>query len=250
MKRIAIVTGASSGMGRLFALYAKHFFDEIDEIWLIGRNIDRLKKVKNKLTVPARIMSVDLSTIDGVNELSSELELSNYKIKLLVNSAGLGIIGKYETLNDEDIHNMVSVNAEGLSLVISKCLAYMDTDSHIINIASAAAFSPQPEFAVYAATKSYVLSLSLALSKELKSDRIYVTAVCPGCVDTPFFDVAQKYSKIKSYKKYFMAKDKKVVIKAYKDAKNKSLYSIYGISMKLLYLACKILPARFIMMFM
>lgn len=247
--KIAIVTGASSGMGRLFTFYAPFFYSDIEEIWLIGRNTDRLEKVAKRCTVKTKVYSMDLNVNENLNALNNDLSINKPEISLLVNSAGMGIIGSFETLDCEDIHNMVSTNTESLTKVISICLDYMAKDSTIINLASSAAFIPQPDFAVYAATKSYVLSLSDALYKEFKKRDIHVMAVCPGCVDTPFFNVAEKYSKIKPFKRFFMAKDKAVVIKAYKDAKAKKIHSIYGVWMKLFYIACKFLPEKFIMSF-
>lgn len=248
--KVAIITGASSGMGRYFALYCKRFFKDIDEIWLVGRNIKRLSLVNKKLNNDAVIFPIDLTTDDGLNLFSDELRRKKPEIELLVNSAGMGIIGRFEALNCEDIHNMISINCEALTKVISICLEYMGNNSNIINLASAAAFVPQPEFQVYAASKSYVKSLSAALSKEFRENGITVTAVCPGCVNTPFFNVAQKYSSIKSYKKLFMAKDKDVVIKAYRDAKKGKMYSVYGFFMQLFQIVCKLIPSKILMLFM
>lgn len=248
--KIAIITGASSGMGRLFAIYAKHFYKDIDEIWLISRNLKKLTSLSLKLNVSSSLFAIDLTKDNELELLKNTLQSKKPEIRLLVNSAGMGIIGEFEAINEDDIHDMISINVESLTKVTRICLDYMGRGSCIINLASSAAFIPQSEFAVYAATKSYVLSFSDALYKELKKDKIHVLAVCPGCVNTPFFQVAQKYTSIKSYKKFFMAKDKDVVIDAYIDAKYKKIHSIYGIWMKLFYLACKFLPEKFIMLFM
>lgn len=247
--KIGIITGASSGMGKWFAAYAKLFYPDIEELWLIGRNTERLTKLSFKLEVKSKVLSLDLTNDNDLLLLENWLRNDRPEIKLLVNSAGMGIIGRFEALNTYDIEDMLSINCLALSKTIRICLDYMSKGSHIINLASAAAFIPQPEFAVYAASKSYVLSLSDALYKELKKDGISVTAVCPGCVKTPFFEQAQKYSSIKPYKKLFMARDNKVVYKAMWDAKRGKIHSIYGLSMKALYIACKILPEKWIMFF-
>lgn len=247
---IAIITGASSGMGKWFAFYAPFYFPEIDELWITGRNVKRLEQVSQKTKIPTKILPADLKTPEGIEVLQSSLKKENVKIKLLVQSAGLGKIGTVAEIPTEELGEMIDLNCKSLTTVAKLCIPFMDAESHMINLASAAAFLPQPDFAVYAATKSYVLSFSEALSRELRKDKIYVTAVCPGCVDTPFFDVAQKYQKMKSYKYYFMAKDKEVVKTALVDAKKKKRISVHGFFMKIFYFICKYLPTGFLLKFM
>ena len=113
-------------------------------------------------------------------------------------------------------------------------------------MASAAAFVPQPGFAVYAATKSYVLSFSRALRTELRDRGITVTSVCPGPVDTPFFDKAEKLHSMADFKKAFMAAPEDVVEKAIRDAAVGRELSIYGKSIKALFAAGKLLPHCFL----
>mgnify|MGYP000835713314 CR=1 FL=1 len=114
---------------------------------------------------------------------------------MLVNAAGFGRSGSVEEINMQRRRiqtDMVGLNCQALTRMTLLCLPYMHPGSRIVNLASAAAFCPQPYFAVYAATKSYVLSFSRSLREELKTRGIIVTAVCPGPVDTPFFDVSGK----------------------------------------------------------
>ena len=122
-------------------------------------------------------------------------------------------------------------------------------DKQIIQMASSAAFMPQPGFAVYAASKSYVLSFSRALGCELKERDISVTAVCPGPVKTEFFDIAETYEAVRLYKKLTMAKADKVVYQALVDAKHGRSVSVYGPLMKGFRVLAKFLPADFMMMF-
>ena len=121
----------------------------------------------------------------------------------------------------------------------------MGKGSHIILHCSGAAFLPQPEFASYAASKSYVLSFSRALRQEVKKEGISVTAVCPGPVNTEFFEAAG--SEIAPAKKRFLVESKDVVRKAMKDAKSGKELSVYGMSMKLVHLAGKMLPTRVVL---
>lgn len=237
-------------MGRQFAVYAKKFYPDLEQVWLIGRDMKRLTKVSCRLPVSSKIFATDITKKEERYVIKKTLEEEQPEIQLLVNSAGMGIIGNFEEMSEEDCTDMLQVNCEALTVMTKMCLPYMTEGSHIINLASAAAFVPQPGFAVYAASKSYVYSLSYALSKELKKRKISVTAVCPGCVDTPFFHTAEKYSKLKTYKRFFMAKEKDVVKKALWDAKKKKPSSVYGFWINGFYVLCKFLPIKFLLFFM
>ena len=144
---------------------------------------------------------------------------------------------------------MVDINCRALTAVTHIVLPYITKKGQIIQMASSAAFMPQPGFAVYAASKSYVLSFSRALGCELKGRDISVTAVCPGPVKTEFFDIAETYEAVRLYKKLTMAKADKVVYQALVDAKHGRSVSVYGPLMKGFRVLAKFLPADFMMMF-
>lgn len=247
---VAIITGASSGMGKWFAAYSRVFFPDIEEIWLIGRNLKRLSKVSDSLHSDSLIFAIDLSRDEDIAGFEALLKKRQPNIKLLVNSAGMGIVGDFKKLSTADCTNIIRLNCEALTNVTRLALDYMGRDSRIINLSSSAAFVPQAGFAVYAATKSYVLSFSRALNRELKDSGIYVTAVCPGTVNTPFLTTATRYEPIKPYKRFFMAQEKSVVIAALWDSKRKKAKSIYGIWMKAFRILCKFVPVRVLLMFM
>ena len=242
MKKIAIITGASSGMGREFVRVSATRLKSLDELWIIARRLDRLESIRRTFGSKIRPIAMDLTDKDKISSLSAMLENEQPDVRLLINSAGLGIIGKVEETDIEETMNMVRVNVDALTLLTSVVLPYMRRGSHIINMASSAAFLPQPSFAVYAASKSYVLSLSRALDEEMSKKGVHVTAVCPGPVKTEFFDLAEKHRSVAFYKKLVMASPEKVVNRAFKDAaKNKSL-SVYSLSMKLSMILTKIIP--------
>ena len=247
---IAIVTGASSGMGRDFVLQISEKFSTLDEIWVIARREDKLKELKSLITnVNIRPIPMDVTDIKQMDKLKEMLEAENPCVRLLVNAAGYGMIGRFEEIEQDNI-GMCELNCVALTRMTNMVLPYMNRKkSNIINLASSAAFAPQPSFAVYAATKSYVLSLSTALNKELSNTGICVTAVCPGPVNTEFFDKAETYHNVKLYKKMVRAKSEKVVELALKDAYRGSHISVYGIPMKLFRFASKILPHNFIVKF-
>lgn len=139
---------------------------------------------------------------------------------------------------------MVDVNCRSLTRMTLLCLPFLRAGSRIVNLASASAFCPQPYFSVYAATKSYVLSFSRSLREELRKKGIVVTAVCPGPVDTEFFEFSGKPQNI--LKKLTMAKADRVVHQALKDSRAGKSVSVYGIPMKLTYLGTKLLPHGFL----
>ena len=137
---------------------------------------------------------------------------------------------------------MIDVNVKGLVAVTHIVLPYMAKKSNIIQVASASAFIPQKEFAVYAASKSFVLSFSRALRAELSDIGICVTTVCPGPVDTEFLAISNAGQEQKTLKKLVTAKVEPVVSKALRDAKAGKELSIYGIPMKSVWIASKLLP--------
>ena len=214
MKRIAIITGASSGMGseftkELFLNSENYKFGKFDEIWILARRSDRLKNLKYDLEKAAEnncskeypeitAIEIDLSGTKGVTAFNAILKTTKkvesknggFEIGLLVNNAGFGTYGEFtETPLDKELE-MIDTNCSTLTGLCGLAIPFMNEKSTIINVASLAAFLPLGNFAVYAATKSYVLSFSVALAAELKDKGIHVLAMCPGSVSTEFANVA------------------------------------------------------------
>ena len=245
--RIAIVTGASSGIGQEFVKQISMHFSSLEEIWVIARRKERMEELQDMVDTKLRILPLDLTNEDDLNTLKNTIEVEKPNIRILVNSSGFGKIGMFSELSHEENIGMIDLNCKALTSVTYFSLPYMKKGSRIIQIASSAGFLPQPRFAVYAATKSYVLSLSRALAHELKKRNISVLAVCPGPVKTEFFDLAEKTGKIKLYKKVVMADPVKVVKLSLKDSKDKKEISVYSAPMKLLLLASKLLPQKILL---
>ena len=216
--KIAIVTGASSGMGREAVVQLADRFSRLEEIWVIARRKERLENLKGQVPVPLRILCLDLSLEQDLARLGEELKQQKPDVKILVNAAGYGKIGNVGSVDISQESGMVRVNCETLVRVTHQVLPYMSRHGRILQFASAAAFLPQPGFAVYAATKAFVLSYSRALGRELKGRDIRVTAVCPGPVRTEFFRIAETDSRMPAYKELFMADPRKVVEKAVQDS--------------------------------
>lgn len=243
--KIGIISGASSGIGYEIA----RLLDEnnLDEIWLIARNREKLDKLSGILKTKSRLFTLDLTNIGSFDILKGEFEKENVNIEYLVASAGVGYVGEVISNTNEQIADMVDINVRALALFTRCALPYINNGGKIIEIASGAGFLPQPEFAVYSATKSFVISFSRALGKELKKRKISVTAVCPGPVDTPFFSSLEN---VKEYKKKHLISPYKVARGALKASKKgKSIYSP-TLSIKLVHLISKILPTSLILKFM
>lgn len=254
---IAIITGASSGIGREFALQLVRILKKTDEIWLLARRKDALEEVAELLSTEVkkhesehdhksrqnlkRMPKIQAIPIDIADEkqlagFAEALMIKNARISVLVNCAGIGTYGSFEKLSREEVAETVRVNVFGLTQLTKFCLPYMRKGSKIIQAASGSAFLPQPDFAVYAASKAYVYSFGRALHKELRKDGISVTVICPGPVDTPFLAHAYgRYGQMNLLKKITMVKPEKVVHKALTDSKRRREISIYGLPMNLLY---------------
>lgn len=243
--KIAVVTGASSGIGREFARQISQRYGKMDEIWIIARRKERLQELEQELRLNVRIFAMDLTNTNDMNQFKDYLKEYSPDIKLLINCAGYGKVGSFEELNLEEQCGIIDINCKALTMFTGMCLPYISSHSRIINVASAAAFCPQPRFNVYAASKSYVLSFSRALNCELKERKITVTAVCPGPVDTEFFDIAGDNNN--EFKKKLRVPVDKVVDKAIRDAALGNEVSVYGTVMKTAELGSKIVPHKLLM---
>lgn len=248
--KIAIVTGASSGMGREFIMQIADRFNGIGEIWAIARRQERMEELSPLVPVKLRPFAIDLTDERKLMRLQDILFEEKPEVKWLINAAGYGKIGTVGSVSMEDEAGMLDLNCKALCAVTHMVIPYMTENSRIVQFSSAASFLPQPKFAIYAATKSFVLSYSRALNEELKPKGIFVTAVCPGPVRTEFFNVAETTGRIPLYKKVVMADPKKVVRLALRDSMMGRPVSVYGITMKSLRLLCKTMPHSIVLRLM
>lgn len=247
---IIIITGASSGMGLEFALQLDDIFDRIDEIWLIARRKKEMLEVAQYMRHKTRVLDMDLTKSASMERLEHLLKEKKPVIRMLVNGAGYGIMGDFSEGNKEELLGMIDLNCRALTEMTYMCIPYMRKNSRIIQLASSAAFLPQPDFAVYAASKSYVYSFSRALARELAPRKIYVTSVCPGPVDTPFFDIAEKSGSTLAIKKLAIAKADKVVRQAIADSYKKREHSVYSRVIRSFELLAKVIPHSIILKMM
>ncbi|MBR3317316.1 MAG: SDR family NAD(P)-dependent oxidoreductase [Atopobiaceae bacterium] len=189
MKNIAIVTGASSGLGKRFVSHlCEGAGGHLDEIWTIARNEEELQRLAEAHPNSfVRVIPLDLTDRTSFDELESFLE-EDYCIQWLVNCAGFGTFGDFASQNRTQLSTMVQLNCGAVVEMCSLALGHMTAGSRIINIASIAGAIPQPYLAVYSATKAFVLELSRMLDFELRGTGIHVLAVCPKFMQTRFLD--------------------------------------------------------------
>ena len=188
MKRVALVTGASAGLGIEFA---RQLSKRGYRLVLAARRKERLDALAKELG-NARAVAVDLSKSNAAARLMADVEANGETVDLLVNNAGFGLIGRFAGLDAKRERQMIDLNVGALTdLCRAVAPAMIERGSGaILNVASTAAFQPGPKMAVYFATKAFVLSLSEALHEELKPHGIRVSCLCPGPTRTEFGDVA------------------------------------------------------------
>ena len=188
MNKVALVTGASAGLGVEFA---RQLSKRGSRLVLAARRRERLDELAKELG-NARGVAIDLSKKDAAALLMSDLEAHGETVDLLVNNAGFGLIGPFSELDATRLRQMIDLNVSTLTdLCRAVAPAMIERRSGaIINVASTAAFQPGPKMAVYFATKAFVLSLTEALHEELAPSGIHVTCLCPGPTRTEFGDVA------------------------------------------------------------
>ena len=246
--KIAIVTGASSGMGREFVLQLSRYVS-VDEIWAIARRAEALETLKAESAVPVRPISMDLCQDASFATLQQLLEAEKPDIRLLVNAAGFGKFGSFEKVSIEDDCRMIQLNCTALVRMTRLCLPYMASGSHILQLDSLSAFQPVPYITTYGATKAFVLRYSRAMNQELKPRGIRCMAMNPGWVKTEFFNHAFQTNdgnEVQYFDRLYEAKD--CVATGLKDLyKTKKDYSVHGLPVKAQVKMVKFVPHNIVM---
>ena len=213
-KKIAIVTGASSGLGREFVKQISKS-RALDEIWVIARRKDRLEEVRKLSKVALRPIALDLTEKSAFAVLRHALEAENPDVRFLVNAAGVGKIGLTRELTVQENDQMIDLNCRAAVDTTLTVLPYMSRGSELINICSVAGFQPLTGLNTYAATKAFLLNWTKALHHELLLSGIRVTALCPYWVkDTEFIPVAKDTGKTSINNFYFAGHAKYIVREA------------------------------------
>ena len=246
MSRIAIVTGASSGLGREFVKRidvgeAGH----IDEIWVIARRLERLEALRRTCATPVRPFCLDLSDASSFEVVEGALtETPGAEVALLVNNAGFGVFGNVAAQDKADGGRMVRLLMQAPVELIYRSLHYLRSGSRIINIASVAAFLPQPNLAVYSAAKRFVLDLSRSLDAELGSANVHVTAVCPKFMQTEFLDDPGDSAAAKAMTAIGFERAERVATCALRASNQGKSLCIPSLDMRVYYLASRVLPYK------
>ncbi len=186
----ALVTGASSGIG---AAFARALHRRGERLILVARRLDRLQALAAELGGSPETIAADLAAPGAAERLRAAVESRGLAVDLLVNNAGLGHTKSFVEQPIETVRQMIDVNVGALTELTHAFLPGMRDRrrGRIINVASNAAFQPVPYLAVYAATKSYVLSFTEGLAEELRGSGVSVQALCPGLTATEFLEVAE-----------------------------------------------------------
>lgn len=242
--KIAVVTGASSGMGREFVKQIDAA-ENFDEIWVIARRKERLEALAAECKNKIRSIALDLMKSESIDEYKKLLEIEKPNIAVLVNGSGFGRFGAFCDIELKEQLDMIDLNSKALVAVTYLSLPYMKEGGRIYQIDSLSSFQPVPYIGVYGATKAFVLSFSRALNVELKKKNIKVMAVCPGWVKTEFFDRAVTDNTITYYNKYYTADE--VVTRALLDMKKGKDVSVCGLSTRMQVRLTKILPHKLVM---
>ena len=238
MTSIAIVTGASSGLGaEIVRQLAEGAFGPLDQIWAVSRRAER--------TSPrVRPFSLDLTDPASFDVLEAALaETPGARVVLLVNNAGFGTFGDFADMPARDNADMVRLLMLAPVELTYRALPYMAAGSRILNVASVAAFMPQPGLATYSAAKRFVLDLSRALDAELGGVDIHVTALCPKFMRTGFLDhpgagdVAARMARLTGFEDV-----KRVAERGLRAAREGRALCIPSADMRALYVATKMLP--------
>ena len=243
--KIAVITGASSGMGREFVRQFDR--DEtFDEIWVIARRAERLEALRDEVRAPLRPLPMDLTEEESLDRFRGLLSEEKPEIALLVNAGGFGVFQAFAEAPLETQLRMIDLNDKALVAMTYLALPYMVSGSRIVNMGSLSSFQPVPYINVYGASKAFVLSFSRALGAELQPRGIRVMAVCPGWVRTEFFDTAVTDPQVITYYNRFYEAEE-VVRRAMKDLRRGKDVSVCGLPVRGQVLLVKLLPHRLVM---
>jgi len=246
----ALITGASSGIGRALAKeFANHGFNVV----LVARDLKRLEQTKIELgnKISTKIIPKDLADPEAPEEVYKQIREDNITIDVLVNCAGFGLTGEFAKTDIKRELEMLQVNVVTLTYLTKLFLIDMVRrgNGKVLNVASTAGFEPGPFMSVYHATKAYVLYFSEAIAEELKGSSVTVTTLCPGPTRTGFDETAgNTRSKLFTKKSFInVQSSKEVASEGYKGLMRGHPVVISGFTNKLVPLAVKFLPRRMLL---
>ena len=242
MKKIAIITGVTGGLGKEFV--REVLKEDVDEIWSIARSVEKLNALKTAFGDKIRPIPCDLSEAEDIKKIDERLQEEKPDVKILINNAGVGKMGKPEEFTPEEIAKTINLNCKAVCLLCRYALPFMTEGARILNISSAASFQPNPYLNLYSASKVFVRSYSRSLNYELKEKGITCTAVCPGWVDT---DMLRKVRNGKAIKFPGIVSPERVVKQAMRDSSKGRDMSVCSLFVKYEHLLVKFYPQKTVM---
>ena len=242
--KIAVITGASSGIGREFVYSVDKRF-VYDEIWVIARRAERLEELKEKCRNTLRPLAMDLASEEDLKAYQALLEREKPEIALLINAAGCGVFGPFAEKDLDALLHSAKLNSLSLTAMCHMSLPYMKSGSSIVNMGSNSSWQPVPYQAVYGASKSYVLSLSRAIGRELRPRGVHVMCVCPGWIKTEFQEHAHHDDYIRYVDRWYGPEE--VAAQAMADLEKKKTVSILGAPVRRQVALVKHLPVDTVM---
>lgn len=243
---IAVITGASSGLGVCYVEAVTKLFPEINELWLIARREERMQEVAQKYpNKHCVIIPMDMADMSSYKLLEQRLKSEKAHIKVLINDAGMSAGALFENMELERMLQMIDLNCKGATAITKVCLPFIEDYGTILEVSSTSAFVPNTNLIVYCATKSYVSSFCLGLREELKSKHINVCAMCPGFMLTEM----TKPGLTKGQSRLPIIDPKLAALKSLKAAKKGHAVYTTGAFYKFYRVLAKIIPHTFLVKF-
>lgn len=242
--KIAVITGASSGIGREFVKGIDQS-EQLDEIWVIARRKERLEELAGAVKTKVRPIALDLTLPESFEAYKALLEAEKPQIHVLINNSGFGVFGPFAERPLEQQLKIIDLNDKALVAMTYLSLPYMAKGDMIYNVASSSAFQPVPYQAIYGSSKVFVFNFTRALDMELKPRAIHAMAVVPHWCKTEFFDTAVTDDTIVYYN--FFNTPEEVVADAIANMKKGRDVSMSGFQIKLQRLLVKLLPQKLVM---
>lgn len=244
---IAIVTGASAGLGKVFFEKLVERYTNLDEIWLIARRENKLKELAEKYSyLKIRVLPLDLSSTESIETFENILKEVKPNIKVLINNAGFDRAGLFREMKNEDIYSLMNLNVMGMTMISRSCLPYMTKGSYQIITGSIGSFAPLPWRVVYSATKVYVRFFARALHEEERKRGVNIMLLSPGGMDTEMFHANTDGGKLSIIP--FLNLEK-VTVKAMKKAEKGAAVYTPMVIHKVYRIIAKIVPSAILVKF-
>ena len=250
--KIALLTGASSGLGRMLAKKIHSEFHEIDEVWAVARRLDRLNDLKNEVDdVKIVPIAADITKESDRQAIFARVKAENAEISLLINNAGCGFHGAFSSSDPEEQKRCMELNIVAMTAMTRTALDFMPKGARILTTSSIASFVPNAYMAVYSASKAYATFFSRALNEELRATHRSATAVCPAPMNTEFLTVGHVQGNSRTFERLPYCDVEKVAKGALKAAKlrkavytPRAFYKFYRVLARLLPDSLLVKPAK------